>query len=60
MKVASTPAVARGVGAAAAELAFVDGNGALQHLRYVGTSWTAATQVGSMTGFTHVAIAGGP
>jgi hypothetical protein len=58
--VAAPPAVARGVGSARAELAYVDGNGVVFHTRLVGTTWTAPAQIAPGTGFTHVALASGP
>jgi hypothetical protein len=57
--IGSTPAVAKGVGGAKAELAYVDVNGLLFHIRLT-TTWSAPAQVGSGTGFAHVAIAAGP
>jgi hypothetical protein len=58
--IGTTPAVARGVGTAKAELAYVDGNGVVFHTRLVGTTWTPPLQVATGTGFTRVALASGP
>ena len=54
------PSVARGIGSATAEMAYVDGAGALWHTRYIAGAWTAAKQVGTASGFAHVAIGSGP
>jgi hypothetical protein len=56
----AAPSVAAGVGTAMVEMAYVDANGALWHTRYGGSAWSAATQVGTASGFAHVAIASGP
>jgi len=58
--VAAPPAVARGVGGARAELAYVDVSGGVFHTRLVGAAWTAAVPIALGTGFTHVALASGP
>ncbi len=61
VSVVSTPALATGIGAAAAEMAYVDGTGALQHTRLTGGAWAAPVAVAAgVTGFAHVAIASGP
>ena len=56
----ATPTVARGIGGATAEMAYLDTSGALWHTRYIGAAWSAAKQVGTATGFAHVAIGSGP
>jgi hypothetical protein len=61
VSVATTPALATGIGTAAAEMAYVDTTGALFHTRLTGTTWSTPTAVASgTTGFSHVAIASGP
>ncbi len=55
----STPSVAKGVGTAAAELAYVTEAGAVYHSRLVGVVWTTPTMI-EASGFTSVAIASGP
>ena len=55
------PAVARGIGTAAAEMAYLDVTGALWHTRFIGGTWTTPTPVAMGTsGFATVAIASGP
>jgi hypothetical protein len=58
--IGSTPAVAKGVGGAKAELVYVDLNGLLFHIRLNATTWSQPAQIGMGTGFSHVAIAAGP
>ena len=55
----AAPALARGIGAAKAELAYTDGSGVF-HTRLVGTVWTAPVQVAPGTGFSRVALGSGP
>jgi hypothetical protein len=56
----AAPSVAKGIGGMVAEMGYVDGNGAVWHTRYDGTSWSTAVQVGTGIGFATVAIASGP
>lgn len=58
-QILSYPAVARGVGAADAELAYLDGPGSAYHQRLIGNGWSAPTLVGGM-GLQSVAIASTP
>jgi hypothetical protein len=44
--VAATPALVRGVGAAAAEIAFIESDGAAYHARLIGGSWTTPVAIG--------------
>jgi hypothetical protein len=56
----AAPSVAKGIGGMEAEMAYVDGTGAVWHTRYDGSKWLAPAQVGTGTGFASVAIASGP
>jgi hypothetical protein len=58
--IGATPALAKGIGSAGAEMAYVDGAGAVWHTRLLGGTWNAPMQVGTATSFNHVAIASGP
>ena len=59
--IAGPPAVAKGIGAAAAEMAYLDASGAAWHTRLVGGMWTAPVPVAMGTaGFVNVAITSGP
>jgi hypothetical protein len=59
--IAATPALIEGIGTDAAEMVYVDGAGALFHMRLVGSTWSAPVQVApGMKGFTHAAIAAVP
>lgn len=61
VSIATTPALATGIGTAAAEMVYVSAAGALFHTRLTGTTWSMATAVASgTTTFAHVAIASGP
>jgi hypothetical protein len=61
VSVATTPALATGIGTAAAEMVYVSAAGALFHTRLTGTTWSTPTAVASATtSFAHVAIASGP
>ena len=57
--ISAAPSLAKGVGTAAAEMAYVDANGALWHARFNGVNWAAPLQVAG-SGFAHVAIASAP
>jgi hypothetical protein len=48
--VASAPALARGVGAATAEIAFIESDGAAYHARLIGGSWTTPVAIGGAIG----------
>jgi hypothetical protein len=59
----AVPAVAKGIGGASAELAYVDGSGFLWHTRLLpGTppAWSTPTEIDKSTAYAHVAIASGP
>jgi hypothetical protein len=58
--VTSTPSVAKGIGGMMAEMAYVDGSGAVWHTGYSGTTWSSPTAIGAGTVFANVAIASGP
>jgi hypothetical protein len=58
--IGATPALAKSISGADAEMAYVDGTGAVWHTRLVMGKWSAPVQVGTATGFAHVAIASGP
>jgi hypothetical protein len=54
--VASTPALVRGVGAATAEIAFIESDGAAYHARLISGSWTTPVAIGG-TGLLRVELA---
>jgi hypothetical protein len=57
----SPPALAKSVGTADVELAFIDAaDGSARHMRYTAGTWTAPTAIGAATGLTRVALASGP
>jgi hypothetical protein len=59
--IAGPPAVARGIGTATAEMAYINNNGALFHTRLISGAWTTPVAVAmNLTGFGNVAIATGP
>ncbi len=61
VSIAATPALATGIGTAAAEMVYVSATGALFHTRLTGSTWSMPTAVASgTTTFAHVAIASGP
>ena len=56
--IAATPALATGIGSAAAEMVYLDTTGALVHTRLSGTAWGGATPIApGTTGFVHAAVA---
>ncbi len=57
--VASAPAITHGVGAAAAEIAFVESDGVAYHARLIGGAWTTPVAIGG-SGLSRVTIASAP
>jgi hypothetical protein len=61
VSLAAAPALAQGIGAATAELVYVDGTSSIYHTRLMGTAWSTPVDVApSTSGFAHAAIASGP
>jgi hypothetical protein len=60
MGITGVPSVAHGVGAALAELAYLDATGRVMHTRLSGSVWSTATSVAPGSGYVTVSITSGP